>query len=41
MNDNLNEEEYALISNQDSSTVQFKFKLIEWLQNTNILTAKK
>ena len=41
MKENLNEEEYALISNQDSSTVQFKFKLIEWLQNTNILTAKK
>ena len=41
MKENLNEEEYALISNQDSSTVQFKFKLIEWLQNTNLLTAKK
>lgn len=41
MKENLNEEEYALISNQDSSTIQFKFKLIEWLQNTNLLTAKK
>ena len=41
MKEELNEEEYALISNQDSSTIQFKFKLIEWLQNTNLLTAKK
>lgn len=37
----LNEEEYDIISNKDSSEVKFKFKLIELLQNTNILTAKK
>lgn len=41
MKQDLNEEEYALISDKDSSTIQFKFKLIEWLQNTNLLTAKK
>ncbi len=41
MKKELNEEEYALISNNESSTIQFKFKLIEWLQNTNLLTAKK
>lgn len=37
----LNEEEYSIISNKDSSEIKFKFKLIELLQNTNILTAKK
>lgn len=37
----LNEEEYDIISNKDSSEIKFKFKLIELLQNTNILTAKK
>lgn len=37
----LNEEEYNIISNKDSSEIKFKFKLIELLQNTNILTAKK
>lgn len=37
----LNEEEYDIISNKNSSEIKFKFKLIELLQNTNILTAKK
>lgn len=37
----LNEEEYDIISNKDSSEIKLKFKLIELLQNTNILTAKK
>lgn len=37
----LNDEEYDIISNKDSSEIKFKFKLIELLQNTNILTAKK
>lgn len=37
----LNEEEYDIISNKNSSKIKFKFKLIELLQNTNILTAKK
>lgn len=37
----LNEEEYDIISNKDSSEIKFKFKIIELLQNTNILTAKK
>lgn len=34
----LNEEEYDIISNKNSSEIKFKFKLIELLQNTNILT---
>lgn len=33
----LNDEEYSIISNKDSSEVNFKFKIIELLQNTNIL----
>ncbi|MFR0823101.1 MAG: stage II sporulation protein R [Clostridia bacterium] len=37
----LNDEEYSLISKEDSPQVEFKFKLIELLKNTNILTAKK
>lgn len=41
MKNELSNEEYELISNNKSADIQFKFKLIEWLQNTNILTAKK
>lgn len=41
MKNELSDEEYNLISNKDSADIQFKFKLIEWLQNTDILTAKK
>lgn len=41
MKNELSEEEYAIISDNDSSEIQFKFKLIELLKNTNILTAKK
>jgi len=41
MKNELSDEEYNLISNKESKDIQFKFKLIEWLQNSNILTAKK
>ena len=41
LQDNLSEEEYSIISDKDSSEIKFKFKIIELLQNTNILTAKK
>lgn len=37
----LSNEEYNLISNKKSNEIKFKFKIIELLQNTNILTAKK
>ena len=37
----LSDEEYSLVSNSSSKGIQFKFKIIELLQNTNILTAKK
>lgn len=37
----LSDEEYSIISNSESNEVKFKFKIIELLQNTNILTAKR
>lgn len=41
LEEELSNEEYSIISNTKSSEIKFKFKLIEFLQNTNILTAKK
>lgn len=41
MKNELSDEEYSLISKENSPEVEFKFKLIELLKNTNILTAKK
>lgn len=37
----LNEEEYSLITKEDSSEIKFKFGLIEWFMNNDLLTAKK
>lgn len=39
--ENLSEEEYSLIADTSSKEIQFKFKLIEFLQNVNIFTAKQ
>ena len=39
MQKNLDEEEYSLISNSDNNTIKFKFKIVEFLQNSKILTA--
>ena len=39
--ENLDEEEYALISDNSNNELQFKFKLIELFQEFGILTAKK
>ena len=41
MEENLAEEEYALISDDSNNELQFKFKLIELFQEFGILTAKK
>lgn len=41
LEDELSEEEYRIISDSESTEFKFKFKIIELLQNTNILTAKK
>lgn len=40
MSNDLSSEEYALISNNDDSTINFKFKLVEWFENVKIMTAK-
>ena len=37
----LNDEEYSIVTNVDSSEVKFKFGLIEWFMNNDLLTAKK
>lgn len=41
MKEELNDEEYSIITNEDTSEIQFKIGLIEWFKNNNILTAKK
>lgn len=40
MKNNLSDEEFSLISNQEDSNILFKFKLIEFFQNAKIETAK-
>lgn len=40
MQDNLNEEEFALISDHNPE-IQFKFKLLEFFTNNGLITAKK
>ena len=37
----LNEEEYSLVTKEESSEIKFKFGLIEWFMNNDLLTAKK
>ena len=41
MKQELNDEEYSIITNEDTSEIKFKIGLIEWFKNNNILTAKK
>ena len=41
MKHELSNESYQIISDTNSSEVKFKFKLLEWLQDVNILTANK
>lgn len=41
MKDNLNDEEYSIITKEDSSEIKFKIGLIEWFMNHDLLTAKK
>ena len=41
MKEELNDEEYSIITNEDTSEIKFKIGLIEWFKNNNILTAKK
>lgn len=39
--EDLTDDEYSIITKDESADIQFKFSLLEWLQNNNILTAKK
>ena len=41
MENNLNEEEFALVSDSSNQEMQFKFKLIEFFQEHGLITAKK
>ena len=40
MENNLSEEEFALISDKSSNDIQFKFKLLEFFNNAGLITAK-
>jgi stage II sporulation protein R len=41
MENNLSEEEFALISNKSDNEIQFKFKLLEFFADKGLITAKK
>lgn len=41
MKQDLNDEEYSIITKEDSSEIKFKIGLIEWFMNNDLLTAKK
>ena len=41
LQNNLLDEEYALISDSDNTTIRFKFKIVEFFKNVKILTANK
>lgn len=41
MENNLSEEEFALVSDQSNQEIQFKFKLLEFFNKAGLITAKK
>lgn len=41
MKDSLNEEEFALVSDNSSNEFRFKFKILEFFTNSGLITAKK
>lgn len=41
LEDNLSEEEFALISDSSNSKIQFKFKILEFFNQNGLITAKK
>lgn len=41
MKENLSDEEYALVSDNSSTEINFKFKLLEFFTNSGFITAKK
>ena len=40
MEDNLSEEEFALVSDSSNAEIQFKFKILEFFTNSGLITAK-
>lgn len=40
LENSLSEEEFALVSDKSDSTIQFKFKILELFNKSNISTAK-
>ena len=41
LEDNMSEEEFALISDNSNSNIKFKFKLLEFFNQSGLITAKK
>ena len=41
LKDNMNEEEFALVSDNSDSNIKFKFKLLEFFNQNGLITAKK
>lgn len=41
LEDNMSDEEFALISDNSSSSIKFKFKLLEFFNQNGLITAKK
>ena len=41
LENNLSEEEFALISENNNTEIQFKFKLLEFFNQNGMITAKK
>ena len=41
MEENLSDEEFALISNKTNNGIEFKFKLLEFFNSSGLITAKK
>jgi stage II sporulation protein R len=41
LEDNMSEEDFALVSNNSNSEIKFKFKLLEFFNENGLITAKK
>ncbi|MFR8233178.1 MAG: stage II sporulation protein R [Clostridia bacterium] len=41
LNENLTDEEFSIVSDTSNKNVKFKFKLLEFFNNTGLITAKK
>lgn len=41
LEDNLSDEEFALVSDNSNTEIKFKFKLLEFFNKTGLITAKK